>query len=130
VTRRTQNRTKTRTPVANGSNVVPGLRRNCHTKHVIGEKIEGTRRRRRIRKQPLGDNKREDTVTRKKKHFDHTLWGARFARGYGPATREIVFGTETAVIPCKDMGHWDHSTHKDVVYIAEGDLFFFFNKVD
>jgi len=34
-----------------------------------------------------------------------------------------VFGTETSVIPCKNMGQWDESTRKNV-YSAEGGLFF------
>jgi len=89
MTRHTQRRTRTRTPVANGSNVVRILRMNCLPKHVIDVKIGETRRRRRIRKQSLGNNKREDTVNRKK-HFDHTLWRTGFAGGYGPTTRETT----------------------------------------
>ena len=34
-----------------------------------------------------------------------------------------MFGTETAVSPYKNMGQWDESTHKNVVYSAEGDFF-------
>jgi len=37
----------------------------------------------------MDDNKREDTVNRKK-HFDHTLWRTRFAGGNGPTTRETT----------------------------------------
>jgi len=87
VTRHAQG--STRPPVANDSNVVHILRRNCLPKHVIDGKIEGTRRRRRIRKQSVGDNKREDTLNRKK-HFYRTLWRTRFAGGYGPTTRETT----------------------------------------
>ena len=83
-------KSRTRTPVANGSIVVRILRRNCLPKHVIDGKVEGTRRRRRRRKQPLGDNKREDTVNRKKKDFDHTLWKTRIAGGCGHTTRETT----------------------------------------
>jgi hypothetical protein len=124
VTRHTQRRTRARTPVVNGSNVVRILRRNCLPKHVIGGKIGETRRRRRIRKQPLGNNKREETVNRKK-HFDHTLWRTDFCRRlWTYYKRDYVFGIETAVSPCKNKGHWGDSTHKNVVYSAEGDFFF------
>jgi len=98
------------------------LRRNCLPKHVIDGKIEGTRRRRRIRKQSLGDNKREDTVNRKK-HFYHTLRRTRFAGGFGPTTRET-----TCLVQRPLSVHartWVTGTSPGTLFIVQKETFFF-----
>jgi hypothetical protein len=65
------------------------LRRNCRIKHVIEENIEGrievTEIRRRKRNQLLDDLKGKSGYCKlKETALDHTLWGNRFGRGYGP----------------------------------------------
>ena len=65
------------------------LRRNSLLKQVIEGKIKGqievTRRQGRRRKKLLDDLKdRKGYCELKEEAIDHTMWGNRFARGFGP----------------------------------------------
>jgi hypothetical protein len=71
------------------------LRRNCLLKHVIEgkieEKIEGTGRRGRRRKQLLDDlEEKGGSWTLKEEALDRTVWRTRFGSGYGPVVRETA----------------------------------------
>ena len=65
--------------------------KNCPPKHVIEEKIEGTRRRRRIRKQALNDlRKKKKIVEFKSGALNCALWRPRLGRSYGPVAKRSV----------------------------------------
>jgi hypothetical protein len=71
------------------------LRRNCLLKHVIEGKLEGmiemTGRRGRKHKQLLDDLKEKRRYWKlKEEALDHTLWGIRFGREYGPVVRQTT----------------------------------------
>jgi hypothetical protein len=67
------------------------LCRNCHLSHIIEEKIIGTRRRGRRRKQLLDDLKEARRYWKLKKEAqDRTLWRTQFGRGYEPDTRQTT----------------------------------------
>jgi hypothetical protein len=55
------------------------------------QKIEMTERRGRRRKQLLDDLKEKKRYWKlKEEALDHTLWRARFGRGYGPVVRQTT----------------------------------------
>jgi hypothetical protein len=63
------------------------LRRNCLLQQVFEGKIRGievTRRRRRRRRKLLGMTVYSHL---KEEALDHTMWTARFGRGFGPVAR-------------------------------------------
>jgi hypothetical protein len=71
------------------------LRRNCLLRHVIEGKIkEGTEvtgRRGRRRRKLLDDLKEERGYSHlKEEALDHTMWRARFGRGFGPVVRQTT----------------------------------------
>jgi uncharacterized membrane protein YgaE (UPF0421/DUF939 family) len=67
------------------------LRRNCLLKHIIEEKIRGTRRRGRRRKQLFNDLKETKRYWKLKEEAqDHTLWRTQFGRCYGPVARQTT----------------------------------------
>jgi hypothetical protein len=69
------------------------LRRNCLLQRAIERKIKGrievTGRRGRRRKKLLDDLKETRGHSHlKEEPLDHTMWRARFGRGFGPAVRQ------------------------------------------
>jgi hypothetical protein len=69
------------------------LRRNCLLSHIIEEKIRGTRRRGKRRKQLLDDLKEARRHWYLEKTQDRTLWRTQFGRGYGPVARQTTTWT-------------------------------------
>jgi hypothetical protein len=71
------------------------LRRNCLLQWVIEGKIkggiEGTGRRGRRSKKLLDDLKERRGYSHlKEEALDHTMWRARFGRGFGPVVRQTT----------------------------------------
>jgi hypothetical protein len=71
------------------------LRRNCLLRQVIEgeikEGIEVTERRGRRRRKLLDDLKeRREYSHLKEKALDHTIWRARFGKGFGPLVRQTA----------------------------------------
>jgi hypothetical protein len=71
------------------------LRRNCLLKQVIEGKIQGgievTERQGRIRRKLLDDLKERRGYSHlKEEALDHTMWRARFGRGFGPVVRQTT----------------------------------------
>jgi hypothetical protein len=71
------------------------LRRNCLLQRVIEEKIKGgievTGRRGRRRRKQMDDLKeRRGDSYLKEEALDHTMWRARFGRGFGPVARQTA----------------------------------------
>jgi hypothetical protein len=71
------------------------LRRNCLLKQIIEGKIKGemevTRRGGRRRRKLLDDLKdRRGYSHLKEEALDHTMWRARFGRGFGPVVRQTA----------------------------------------
>jgi hypothetical protein len=71
------------------------LRRNCLLRQVIKGNIKGeievTGRRGRRRRKLLDDLKeRRGYSDLKEEALDHTMWRARFGRGFGPVVRQIT----------------------------------------
>jgi len=67
------------------------LLRNCPPKQVIEEKMEGMRRRRRIRKQALNDLKEKEKIMEYKTGaLNRALWRPRLGRAYGPVAKRTM----------------------------------------
>jgi hypothetical protein len=99
VTIHTQSRT--RTAVADSSNMVHILHRNCLPKRVTDGKIERTRRRwRRHKKSRGGNEKRRYCELEEESLWSHSVANPLCGRLWTCNRRDYVFGTETAVSPC------------------------------
>jgi len=71
------------------------LHKNCLIKPVVEGKIQGKRRRERIRKQLLDEHKgKRRYLYLKEEALDCTLWRTRFGRGYWPVARKTTLGRE------------------------------------
>jgi hypothetical protein len=67
------------------------LHRNCLLKHVIEGKIEGTKKRRRRRKQLLDDlQKTRGCWKLKEEALDRNVWRTRFESVYGHVVRQTA----------------------------------------